>query len=162
VDPRDSITGSLVNTQGQGPAFPASPPLVAFDIDFTPSQTSAPVQNLSDFHVSILKDQHTITLAMGIIRTAFKLTFLGATSGIAGVGAGAAWLAAGTSVVPLSNDHPWFSTKTYRKYNPKGNPALMDDCIKRVPLKNIQPGLRKNEDALTLEFCRGIWGRWGM
>lgn len=72
-----------------------------------------------------------------------------------------AYLATSTAVVDLPTDDPWFKTKTYRKYNPKANPALQDDCIKRVPLSSIRPELRNDEKALALEFCRGIWSRWG-
>ncbi|KAI1876444.1 hypothetical protein JX265_003970 [Neoarthrinium moseri] len=98
---------------------------------------------------------------MGIIRTTLTAGLWGVTGGVASLGAGMAYLAAGTTLVPMSKSDPWFKTKTYTKYNPKGNPALIDDCIKRVPLSKIRPDLRDNEEALTLEFCRGIWGRWG-
>lgn len=99
---------------------------------------------------------------MGIIRLAVRLSVLGFTGGVATVGAGMAYIASGTKLVDLTKSDPWFKTKTYTKYNPKDNPALIDDCIKRVPLRKIRPDLRDNEEALTLEFCRGIWGRWGM
>ncbi|KAK8136236.1 hypothetical protein PG984_004176 [Apiospora sp. TS-2023a] len=72
-----------------------------------------------------------------------------------------AYLNATTSIVDLKNDDAWFSSKTYARYNPKANPALQDDCIKRVPLSKIRPELRNDEAALTLDFCRGIWSRWG-
>ncbi|KAK9769135.1 hypothetical protein AB5N19_13566 [Seiridium cardinale] len=98
---------------------------------------------------------------MGIIRTAVTAGLWGVTGGVASVGAGMAYLAAGTTLVDLTKNDPWFKTKTYTKYNPKANPALIDDCIKRVPLRKIRPDLRDNEEALTLEFCRGVWSRWG-
>lgn len=98
---------------------------------------------------------------MGIIRTTLKVGVLGFTGGVAGVGAGIAYLSASIAVVDLPRDNPWSQSKTYRKFNPKGNPALEDDCIKRVPLSAIRPELRNDEKALTLEFCRGIWSRWG-
>lgn len=99
---------------------------------------------------------------MGLITTALKLGLWGATGGVASVGVGAAYLAASTTLVDLTKDDPLFKSKTYAKYNPKGNPALQDVVIKRVPLRKIKPELRDNEEALTLEFCRGIWSRWGM
>jgi hypothetical protein len=99
---------------------------------------------------------------MGIIRTAVTASLWGITGGVASVGAGMAYLAAGTTLVDLTRNDPWLKTKTYAKYNPKGNPALMDECIKRVPLRKVRADLRDNEAALTLEFCRGIWSRWGM
>ncbi|KAH6652191.1 hypothetical protein BKA67DRAFT_349911 [Truncatella angustata] len=98
---------------------------------------------------------------MGIIRTAVTAGLWGVTGGVASVGVGMAYLASSTAIVDLSKTDPWFKTKTYAKYNPKGNPALVDDCIKRVPLHKIRPDLRDDEEALTLEFCRGVWSRWG-
>ncbi|KAH8663931.1 hypothetical protein BX600DRAFT_382027 [Xylariales sp. PMI_506] len=71
-----------------------------------------------------------------------------------------AYLSSATTLVNLPKDDPWFKSKTYAKYNPKANPALQDDCIKRISLRKIRPELRDNEEALTLEFCRGIWSRW--
>lgn len=99
---------------------------------------------------------------MGIITTALKLGLWGATGGVASAGVGAAYIAASTTLVDLTKDDPLFKSKTYAKYNPKGNPALQDVVIKRVPLRKIKPELRDDEEALTLEFCRGVWGRWGM
>lgn len=99
---------------------------------------------------------------MGLVRTTLRLGVWGVTSGVAAVGAGMGYLTATTMLVDLTKDDPWFKTKVYTKYNPKGNPALIDDCIKRVPLSKIRADLRDDEKALTLEFCRGIWSRWGM
>ncbi|KAK7935824.1 hypothetical protein PG985_001319 [Apiospora marii] len=98
---------------------------------------------------------------MGILRKTFMTGVYGVTGGLASVGAGMAYLNATTSIVDLKNDDAWFSSQTYARYNPKGNPALQDDCIKRVPLSKIRPELRNDEAALTLDFCRGIWSRWG-
>ncbi|KAI1397918.1 hypothetical protein F4819DRAFT_58259 [Hypoxylon fuscum] len=98
---------------------------------------------------------------MGIIRTTLLTGIYGVTGGVASVGAGMAYLAATTSFLDLTKNDPMFKTKTYAKYNPKGNPALQDVVIKRIPLRKIRPELRDNEEALTLEFCRGIWSRWG-
>ncbi|KAI1505442.1 hypothetical protein F5X99DRAFT_368002 [Biscogniauxia marginata] len=98
---------------------------------------------------------------MGLIRTTVLTGLLGAAGGVASVGAGAAYLAASTTLVNLTKDDPMFRSKTYTRYNPKGNPAHQDDCIKRVPLSKIRPELRDDEEALALEFCRGIWSRWG-
>ncbi|KAI0180086.1 hypothetical protein GGR52DRAFT_529658 [Hypoxylon sp. FL1284] len=98
---------------------------------------------------------------MGIIRTALLTGVYGVTGGVASVGAGMAYLAASTSFHDLTKSDPMFKTKTYAKYNPKDNPALQDVVIKRVPLSKIRPELRDDEKALTLEFCRGVWSRWG-
>ncbi|ORY71156.1 uncharacterized protein BCR38DRAFT_329833 [Pseudomassariella vexata] len=95
------------------------------------------------------------------MRTVFTAGLLGVTGGVASVGAGMAYLAAGTSIVSIAHSDPWNKTKTYTKYNPKGNPALQDDCTSRIPLRKIRPELRDDEKALTLEFCRGIWSGWG-
>ncbi|KAI1074486.1 hypothetical protein F5B20DRAFT_563458 [Whalleya microplaca] len=98
---------------------------------------------------------------MGIIRTTFLTGLWGVTGGVASVGVGMAYLAASTSLIDLTKDDPIFKSKTYAKYNPKGNPALQDVVTKRIPLSKIRPDLRDNEQALTLEFCRGVWSRWG-
>ncbi|KAK7746123.1 hypothetical protein SLS62_009502 [Diatrype stigma] len=98
---------------------------------------------------------------MGLITTALKLGLWGATGGVASVGVGAAYIAASTRIVDLTKDDPLFKSKTWKKYNPRGNPSLHDVVIKRVPLSKIKPELRDNEEALTHEFCRGVWSRWG-
>ncbi|KAL7626175.1 hypothetical protein AAE478_002945 [Parahypoxylon ruwenzoriense] len=98
---------------------------------------------------------------MGIVRTALLTSFWGLTGGVASVGVGMAYLAASTTLVNLTKDDPLFKTKTWARYNPKGNPAFQDVAIKRIPLQKIRPELRDNEEALTLEFCRGVWSRWG-
>ncbi|KAI1769103.1 hypothetical protein GGR53DRAFT_475820 [Hypoxylon sp. FL1150] len=98
---------------------------------------------------------------MGIIRTALLTSIYGVTGGVASVSARMAYLAATTSIVDLTKADPIFKTKTYARYNPKGNPALQDVVIKRIPLSKIRPELRDDEEALTLEFCRGVWSRWG-
>lgn len=98
---------------------------------------------------------------MGILRTA-ALVGLGSVGvGVASIGGGMAYLAGSSSFVPLTKDDPMFKTKTWRRYNPRENPAFKDDVIKVVPLSKIRPELRNDEAALTLEFCRGVWGRWG-
>ncbi|CAJ2506254.1 Uu.00g003840.m01.CDS01 [Anthostomella pinea] len=98
---------------------------------------------------------------MGIIRTTITAGLWGVTGGLASAAAGMTYLAASTTLVNITKDDPIFKSKTYAKYNPRGNPALQDDCFKRVPLSKIRPDLRDNEEALTLEFCRGIWSRLG-
>ncbi|RYP21244.1 hypothetical protein DL765_002383 [Monosporascus sp. GIB2] len=98
---------------------------------------------------------------MGFITTALRVGVWGVTGGVASVGVGAAYLAASTTLVDLTKDDPLFKSPTYARYNPKGNPALQDVVIKRVPLRKIKPALRDDEEALTLEFCRGVWSRWG-
>ncbi|KAH8165726.1 hypothetical protein CIB48_g2540 [Xylaria polymorpha] len=98
---------------------------------------------------------------MGILRTAALTGLWSVGGGIASVGAGMAYIMAATSHVPLTKDDQAFKTKTWARYNPNGNPALKDDAIKAVPLSQIRPELRNDEAALTLEFCRGVWGRWG-
>ncbi|TRX89618.1 hypothetical protein FHL15_009527 [Xylaria flabelliformis] len=98
---------------------------------------------------------------MGILRTAVLTGLWGVGGGVASVGAGMAYLLATTSFVPLTKDDQMFKTKTWRRYNPNESPALKDDLIKVVPLSKIRPELRNDEKALTLEFCRGIWSRWG-
>ncbi|KAI1393807.1 uncharacterized protein F4822DRAFT_386016 [Hypoxylon trugodes] len=98
---------------------------------------------------------------MGIIRTALLTGVYGVTGGVASVGAGMAYLAATTTLVDLTKSDSMFHSKTYAKYNPKDNPAHQDVVFKRIPLSKLRPGLRNDEKALTLEFCRGVWSRWG-
>ncbi|KAI0874753.1 hypothetical protein GGS24DRAFT_500467 [Hypoxylon argillaceum] len=98
---------------------------------------------------------------MGIFRKALLAGALGVGGGVASVGAGMAYLAAVTSVVPLTKDDPMCKTKTWWRYNPRDNPAFKDDVIRAVPLSKLRPELRSDEAALTLEFCRGVWSRWG-
>ncbi|KAI0405385.1 hypothetical protein F4802DRAFT_180630 [Xylaria palmicola] len=98
---------------------------------------------------------------MGILRKAVLTGLWGVGGGVASVGAGMAYLLTATSLVPLTKDDPAFKSKTWARYNPNENPALKDDVIKAVPLSKIRPELRNDEAALTLEFCRGVWSRWG-
>ncbi|KAI8626820.1 hypothetical protein F5Y19DRAFT_190680 [Xylariaceae sp. FL1651] len=98
---------------------------------------------------------------MGILRKAALTGLWGVTGGVASLGAGMAFLTGTTNLVPLTKDDQMFKTKTWAKYNPNDTPALKDDVIKAVPLSKIRPELRNDEAALTLEFCRGVWSRWG-
>ncbi|KAI0118696.1 hypothetical protein GGR51DRAFT_554386 [Nemania sp. FL0031] len=98
---------------------------------------------------------------MGIFRIAALAGLWGVGGGVASLGAGMAYLAAVTSFVPLTKDDPMCKTRTWSRYNPRENPALKDDVIRAVPLDKIRPELRNDEAALTLEFCRGVWSRWG-
>ncbi|KAI1310879.1 hypothetical protein F5Y03DRAFT_344224 [Xylaria venustula] len=97
---------------------------------------------------------------MGILRTAALTGIWSVGGGVAGVGAGMAYLLGTTSLVPLTKDDAAFKTRTWSRFNPKDNPALKDDMIRVVPLDKIRPELRNDEAALTLEFCRGVWSRW--
>ncbi|KAI0425928.1 hypothetical protein F5Y09DRAFT_320460 [Xylaria sp. FL1042] len=97
---------------------------------------------------------------MGILRTAALTGLWGLGGGVASVGAGMAYILGTTTLVPLTKDDPMFKTKTWRRFNPRENPALKDDVIRVVPLSKIRPELRNDEKALTLEFCRGVWSRW--
>ncbi|KAI3336634.1 hypothetical protein HD806DRAFT_13077 [Xylariaceae sp. AK1471] len=98
---------------------------------------------------------------MGIWRKAALTGLWGVGGGVAAVGAGMGFLLGSTTFVPLTKDDQMFKTKTWARYNPKENPAFKDDVIKVVPLSKIRPELRNDEAALTLEFCRGVWSRWG-
>ncbi|GAP88474.1 putative fad linked oxidase protein [Rosellinia necatrix] len=98
---------------------------------------------------------------MGLLRTAALAGLWGVGGGVAGLGAGMAYLLAATSLVPLTKEDRMFRSGAWRRHNPHENPALKDDVIKVVPLARIRPELRADEAALTLEFCRGVWGRWG-
>jgi hypothetical protein len=96
----------------------------------------------------------------GLVRRALAVAATGFGIGAAGT-VGSFYLSNTTNLVALAKDDPWFKSQTYKKFNPKGNPTLQDDCIKRVPLSKLKPELRDDEEALALAFCRGIWSRWG-
>ncbi|KAI2642669.1 hypothetical protein GGS21DRAFT_186100 [Xylaria nigripes] len=98
---------------------------------------------------------------MGIFKKVALTGLWGIGTGMTSVGAGMAYLLSSTSLVTLTEDDQMCRTKTWAKYNPKNNPAFKDTAIKSVPLSKIRPELRNDEKALTLEFCRGVWGRWG-
>lgn len=98
---------------------------------------------------------------MGLLRIAALVGLGGVGIGVASIGGAMAYLAGSSSFVPLTKDDAMFKTKTWRRYNPRENPSFKDDVIKAVPLSKIRPELRNDETALTLEFCRGVWSRWG-
>lgn len=98
---------------------------------------------------------------MGLLRTTLLTGALTGLGSAAGVGATMAYILSSSKIVDLTRKDPLFCDKTYARYNPRGNPPLADVVIKRVPLTKIKPELRNDEEALTLEFCRGVWSRWG-
>ncbi|KXJ94278.1 hypothetical protein Micbo1qcDRAFT_193486 [Microdochium bolleyi] len=98
---------------------------------------------------------------MGVLRTALMTGLWTGVGSAAGVGATMAYILSSSRITDLTRNDPMLWDKTYARYNPRGNPALTDVVTKRVPLSKIKPELRDNEEALTLEFCRGIWSRWG-
>ena len=82
--------------------------------------------------------------------------------GLLGTSTAAAYLAAKNPIIsPLPSSDPIWRSKLYRARNPSGNPATQDVCIKRIPLSKIRPELIAEDDALALEFCRGVWSGWG-
>lgn len=98
---------------------------------------------------------------MGLLRTTLLTGALTGLGSAAGVGATMAYILSSSKVVKLTQKDPMLSDKTYARYNPRGIPPLADIVIKRVPLSKIKPELRNDDEALTLEFCRGVWSRWG-
>jgi len=98
---------------------------------------------------------------MGVIKKLLKTGLWTGLGSAAGVGGTMAYILSSSQIVDLPRDDPMFRDRTYGWYNPRGTPALSDVVIKRVPLSKIKPELRNSEEALTLEFCRGVWSRWG-
>jgi len=66
--------------------------------------------------------------------------------------------------IPLEATDPIFRSSSYLHNNPNKNPATQDLCIRKVPLAKIKPQLleKEREGKLVEEFCKGVWGGWGM
>ncbi|KAI0838419.1 hypothetical protein F5Y06DRAFT_46062 [Hypoxylon sp. FL0890] len=77
---------------------------------------------------------------------------------LAVVGGGAAYLTATTNLkTPLPADDELRTTKSFKRFNRYRNPELQDYCWKTLPLSQVRPELRDDEEALAIEFCRGAW-----
>ncbi|KAI1086508.1 hypothetical protein F5B19DRAFT_479026 [Rostrohypoxylon terebratum] len=81
---------------------------------------------------------------------------LGTALAVAAGGAG--YLTATTNLTtPLPMDDELWASNNFRKFYRQPNPLIQDVCWKRIPVSEIRPELRNNEEALTVEFCRGAW-----
>ncbi|KAI1413311.1 hypothetical protein F5Y13DRAFT_28764 [Hypoxylon sp. FL1857] len=88
---------------------------------------------------------------MGLIRKTLG-------TALALVGGGAAYLTATTNLrSPLPADDELWTTESFKRFNRYRNPSLQDYCWKTLPLSQVRPELRDNEEALAIEFCRGAW-----
>ncbi|KAI0886872.1 uncharacterized protein GGS22DRAFT_158902 [Annulohypoxylon maeteangense] len=88
---------------------------------------------------------------MGLIRKTLGATLMVVTGG-------ASYLHATTNLTtPLSADDELWSSKSFKKFNRHRNPSIQDICWKSLPISDVRPELRDNEEALTIEFCRGAW-----
>ncbi|KAL3434328.1 hypothetical protein BDV09DRAFT_195985 [Aspergillus tetrazonus] len=63
--------------------------------------------------------------------------------------------------VPLESSDPIFLSEHFKRYNPYGNPTIHDLHIKRVPLSQIDPKLREDQDKLLERYCGGVWAGLG-
>ncbi|OTA53875.1 hypothetical protein K449DRAFT_389632 [Hypoxylon sp. EC38] len=88
---------------------------------------------------------------MGVIRKTLG-------TALAVVGGGATYLTATTNLItPLPADDELWAAKSFKRFNRYRNPSLQDYCWKTLPLSQVRPELRDNEEALVTEFCRGAW-----
>ncbi|XXH01690.1 hypothetical protein Hte_008051 [Hypoxylon texense] len=88
---------------------------------------------------------------MGVIRKTLG-TFLATAAG------SVAYLTSSTNLTtPLPADDELWTAKSFTTFNRYQNPTIQDVVWKRLPLSQIRPELRDNEEALATEFCRGAW-----
>ncbi|KAI1440133.1 hypothetical protein F5Y02DRAFT_403700 [Annulohypoxylon stygium] len=88
---------------------------------------------------------------MGLVRKTLGTT-------LAVVAGGVGYLTATTNLTTqLSADDELLASKSFKKFNRYHNPPMQDVCWKRIPVPEIRPELRDDEEALTIEFCRGAW-----
>ncbi|OCK75985.1 hypothetical protein K432DRAFT_157500 [Lepidopterella palustris CBS 459.81] len=75
------------------------------------------------------------------------------------VTAGWSWYTRGTKFVPFDASSADFNSSIAQKLNPRSNPPVcIDHAIRQVPLSKLKT---TDQDALTREFCRGIWSGIG-
>jgi len=94
---------------------------------------------------------------MGVLKFLFKTSFYGAAGS---AGAFALWTR-NSKFIEASSSDPLFSSPSYLKFNPNGNPVLHDICVRKVPLEKIKPHLLEKEGKLTEAFCAGVWSGLG-
>ncbi|GAM39351.1 hypothetical protein TCE0_034f10831 [Talaromyces pinophilus] len=94
---------------------------------------------------------------MGVIGRFLKLT---TTGGVATIGAHFIWTR-NSHVEPLPRTDYLFTSPSYKRLNPNENAVLSDDCIRRVPLSQIDPKLLEKKGKLAEKFCAGVWGGLG-
>ena len=117
------------------------------------------VQSNESLHVSALPcHQFFKPTTMRIVRTIFNTAILGG----AGTAGGWVFWTRNSKFVPLSSSDPIFTSSYYSRDNPNHNPATQDLCVRKVPLRKIQPQLLEEEGRLTEAFCAGVWGGFGM
>ncbi|PWY74329.1 hypothetical protein BO70DRAFT_372959 [Aspergillus heteromorphus CBS 117.55] len=94
---------------------------------------------------------------MGFLRSALKVGTIGSVAS-----AGLFYAATRhNTFVPMTPADPIFQHPLYKKFNPSDNPASYDVCVRRVPLKDINPTLLEKKGKLTEAFCGGVWGGFG-
>ncbi|PYH91833.1 hypothetical protein BO71DRAFT_451852 [Aspergillus ellipticus CBS 707.79] len=97
------------------------------------------------------------THTMGFLRSALKVGTIG---GAASVGLFFAAVRKNT-FEPMTPADPIFQHPLYQKLNPSNNPPSYDVCVRRVPLKDINPALLEKKGKLTEAFCAGVWSGFG-
>jgi hypothetical protein len=94
---------------------------------------------------------------MGIIKGLAKLAGYTSAAGI-----GTFFIVTRKSTVePLPRTDPLFQASFYRRFNPEANEATQDNCVRRVPLSEIDPSLLEKKGKLVEAFSAGLWGGAG-
>ncbi|KAI9367769.1 hypothetical protein BJX61DRAFT_551089 [Aspergillus egyptiacus] len=101
--------------------------------------------------------RRVLTPKMGLIKRTLKLTTY---TGLASVGAFFLYTR-NARFEPMIATDPIFSHPFYRQFNPEKNPTTHDLCIRRVPLREINPSLLEKKGKLVEAFCAGVWSGWG-
>lgn len=64
-----------------------------------------------------------------------------------------------------STDPALFQSTWLKKFNPRGNEATYDECVRRIPLFKIRPeyleDARRGGSGLVEAFSQGVWGGFG-
>lgn len=94
---------------------------------------------------------------MGIIRGLAKLVGYTSAAGI-----GTFFIVTRKSTVEeLPRTDALFQSPFYRRFNPESNEVVRDNCIRRVPINQIDPSLLEKKGKLVEAFAGGVWGGAG-
>ena len=93
---------------------------------------------------------------MGVIgRVAKVITY----SSAAGIGS-FFFLTRKSTIQPLPSTDPILQSSFYRRFNPERNPTVQDNCIRFVPLSQIDPSLLEKGKLLEA-FSAAFWSGSG-
>jgi len=94
---------------------------------------------------------------MGFFRTLLAFT------GYSAVGVATTWTVATrrSKFVPVPPNDYLLGSTLFARYNPEKNPALVDMCVRKIPLDKIKPEYLEKEGLLATKFCAGVWSGLG-